>query len=154
MLLSWRRALVSDWVTLFQLPLKLLLALHLLLLALPSIYLWSIKIVHFLSFWPSSFSTCLSVSCYCHHLFTQPVVLFLPSLMSYSQILSDIIRLVRERGYSVHPPNYSEPVVLLVSELWQERARTSMHAYMWAFFIYNAKITITQLVTHSSLWQN
>lgn len=41
---------------------------------------------------------CLSASCYCNHLFTQPVTHFLPSPVSYSLILSDFGTLTQEKA--------------------------------------------------------
>ena len=51
-------------------------------------------------------SPCLSASCYCNHLFTQPFVHFLPSLFSYSLILSDFIMLTEEKSSSLQLSNY------------------------------------------------
>lgn len=144
--LSWLRVLVYDWVTLLCLWSFLSLSIFSYLPALPSIYL-SLSIymglppafLHTLScvvsllliISPSSFpslltpsfcrSPCLSASCYCNHLFTQPVAHFLPSLVSYSLILSDFITLMQETALLFSLPTIatnSDRVFLLVSELW------------------------------------
>lgn len=63
---------------------------------------------------------CLSASCYCNHLFTQPVAHFLPSLVSYSLILSDFITLTQEKALLFSLPTIatnSDRVFLFVSEL-------------------------------------
>lgn len=64
---------------------------------------------------------CLSASCYCNHLFTQPVAHFLPSPVSYSLNLSDFITLMQEKPLLFSFPTIatnSDHVFLFVSELW------------------------------------
>lgn len=65
-------------------------------------------------------SPCLSASCYCNHLFTQPVAHFLPSPVSYSLILSDFMMLTQEKALLLSPPTTatnSDHVSLLVAQL-------------------------------------
>lgn len=137
--LSWLRVLVYDWVTLLCLwsflslyifsYLPALLSLHL-YLSLYSIYMNS----------PSSFpplltpsfcrSRCLSASCYCNHLFTQPVAHFLLLLTDSVWFYNAHAR----KSSSVQPTNEaiaanSDGVCLLVSELWYVHC---MHVHMWA----------------------
>lgn len=67
-----------------------------------------------------SLSLFLSASCYCNHLFTQPVAHFLPSPVSYSLILSDFVMLMQEKPYLFNLQNAatnSDCVSLFVSEL-------------------------------------
>lgn len=72
-------------------------------------------------------SPCLSASCYCNHLFTQPVA-HLPTPVSYSLILSDFITLTQEKALLfslVTTASNSDRVFLCVSELW--RVQCSVH---------------------------
>lgn len=110
---------------------------------------WSISLLVFIL--PSSFpplltpsfccSPCLSASCYCNHLFTQPVAHFLPSPVSYSQIPSDFIMLTQEKALLSSLPNIatnSDHVFLFVAVLWCVRytcvhicAHMSLHYIQW-----------------------
>lgn len=125
---SWLRVLVYDWVTLLCLWSSLSLSIFSYVPALPSIcllhlYGFTVCFLHALScgvslllfILSSSFppplspsfccSPCLSASCYCNHLFTQPVAHFLPSLVSYSLILSDFGTLTQEKALLFSLPN-------------------------------------------------
>lgn len=141
--LSWLRVLVYDWVTLLCLWSFLSLSIFSYLPALPSIYLstlsiwvyhqifcvclvlWCLIACYYFTFLISPLLTrrspCLSASCYCNHLFTQPVAHFLPSPVSYSLILSDFITLMQEKALLFSLPTIatnSDRVFLFVSELW------------------------------------
>lgn len=96
---------------------------------------------------------CLSASCYCNHLFTQPVVHFLPSPVSYSLILSDFITLTQEKALLFSLPTTatnSDRVFLFVAQLWRVHAHACICVHISLHYIKKKK-TLCYSICHAFL---